>query len=740
MVQSMGELFKGMLISANQEQERGQIPRPSEQHHAPPHPLTVIRDDPPRPYQPIVGSVGMNTNDLNHNHGYQASTQSQQSNPSQSYQPRQNHPPQDNRYQNQYQNQSYGGNQYGNYYQSRRSRDICFRCGQHGHRSFECSSPIPLPREEQERLRAAQQQIQGTLDARSGNAPGVGATCMVPQTVACVEVTDEELGLLQDTALPGTYLMSAKMVEVVQQDDKIAKMSAYLDELTEEERACLVVAMAEKRMRSPEEGEPEEAPQAQRPRVEKAAPPSQGTRSKTRAAQNVPSEQYQLPPALRPIPPPASPAQPSVPETMTVDPPEAQPISAPQWQPFVPDPRFEDPANWDPAFMPPIFEPSAAGKKKKVTKPRNQVTGPPKPPRHIKMMKDKAIWDPVETLRKMPVTGLDFGSLLDWSPGIRIILGKAMQLEPDELRKQTNPPSKTSNRKNDKAVCAVQSLVRERESMVLAQYEGVLPEPTIRVFNFHTNGAVWSVWGQGTGYRIGKILIDGGAVVNLMPEKVARKLGLTLQENDDIVIRTATNEIRSIRYCTFFDIDIAGVVAHIRAYVMDIPQSYSLLLGRKWLYQVKAIGDYARNIYTIHDTEGYPHIIAAAFDPINDSPEVMLNPQKQGEQSELTEWEREGINLGRDRMQAIITKLVEDAGEQSKDWIDPCAGSGSDFDEEEFREDDSVSNGEMIENSIIQECDEKHDDESEDDEEFVMLNTGKTFGGALILSGKAWQQ
>lgn len=88
---------------------------------------------------------------------------------------------------------------------------------------------------------------------------------------------------------------------------------------------------------------------------------------------------------------------------------------------------------------------------------------------------------------------------------------------------------------------------------------------------------------QGTAYRIGKILIDGGAVVNLMPERTARYLGLHMVENDDILIRTATNEVRSVQYCTWFDVEIAGVITNVRAYVMDIPQSYTLLLGRRWL-------------------------------------------------------------------------------------------------------------------------------------------------------------
>ena len=96
--------------------------------------------------------------------------------------------------------------------------------------------------------------------------------------------------------------------------------------------------------------------------------------------------------------------------------------------------------------------------------------------------------------------------------------------------------------------------------------DGVLQEPDVRIFNFHTMGEVWP-WGQNRSkiaFRVGNILIDGGAVVNLMPEVTARKLNLKLFENNDIMIHTATNEIRAIRYCTNFDITIAGVTAQDR--------------------------------------------------------------------------------------------------------------------------------------------------------------------------------
>ena len=111
-----------------------------------------------------------------------------------------------------------------------------------------------------------------------------------------------------------------------------------------------------------------------------------------------------------------------------------------------------------------------------------------------------------------------------------------------------------------------------------------------------------------------------------MPERAVRSLGLPLQENDDIVIRTATNEIRAIRHCTFFDLNVSEVVAQVRVYVVDIPQSYSLLLGRHWLYQVRALEKHARNTCIIYDSEGYPHTVIPTSDQIDNLPKVMLNP------------------------------------------------------------------------------------------------------------------
>lgn len=65
---------------------------------------------------------------------------------------------------------------------------------------------------------------------------GPTGSARVPQNVACVDLTDEELGLLQDTAPPGTTLMAAKMVELVQnRNSKVAEISAYIEGLSDED-------------------------------------------------------------------------------------------------------------------------------------------------------------------------------------------------------------------------------------------------------------------------------------------------------------------------------------------------------------------------------------------------------------------------------------------------------------------------------------------------------------------------
>ena len=52
------------------------------------------------------------------------------------------------------------------------------------------------------------------------------------------------------------------------------------------------------------------------------------------------------------------------------------------------------------------------------------------------------------------------------------------------------------------------------------------------------------------------------------------------------------------------DVNTAGVVARVKAYVMPINVSYNLLLSRRWTTRVKAIEDHEQNTIDIEGKDG----------------------------------------------------------------------------------------------------------------------------------------
>ena len=77
------------------------------------------------------------------------------------------------------------------------------------------------------------------------------------------------------------------------------------------------------------------------------------------------------------------------------------------------------------------------------------------------------------------------------------------------------------------------------------------------------------------------MLIDGGSVVNLITDGVARMIGAVYCQNTDLRIRTATGDIVPINYYVKIDVNIAGVVAHIHIYIIPMTTIYTLLLRRR---------------------------------------------------------------------------------------------------------------------------------------------------------------
>lgn len=135
--------------------------------------------------------------------------------------------------------------------------------------------------------------------------------------------------------------------------------------------------------------------------------------------------------------------------------------------------------------------------------------------------------------------------------------------------------------------------------------------------NFYTYGSIaesivvpGGCLEAGSVNKMGMILIDGGSVVNLMSIYLARKLNLTLHPTTNLRLRTATAALTQIDHHVLLEVNIAGVVACCVVYCVPEPchPTYSLLLGRCWLRQCRAFGDYEHDMYLIRDLKGkfYP--------------------------------------------------------------------------------------------------------------------------------------
>lgn len=491
-----------------------------------------------------------------------------------------------------------------------------------------------------------------------------------PQAVTCVDMSLSED--LDGTDPVGTMMMATNLVDIVVDERKqdVIVQRIKMGNYTREDMGYLEAALAEKRGRPTNERAG--GPPTHRARIEEYDPVlNQTTQSQTQGYQlDSPTMEHSITINLQGTTAPqqtpaggSSSARSNPPAQASSAPP---PVSGHEGLPFIPDPFFEDPENHS------QFVPSA-----NIPKPR-RIRGEPKLKRHIKMLRGRDVWDPVEALRDLPVTGLDYGSLFDMSPLIRVANSKSLQLQSDKQR-----PKAKAKGPSGRVVGMVEGPLVENHEVysvtgvrqkVQGVTDGILPEPNTRFFNFHIAGEV--ITGgvvSGKRYGVRKILIDRGAVVNLMPEKVARRLDLPLVENNDILIRTATNEIRNVQFCTQLNIDIAGVIARVTVHVLDITQSYSLLLGRRWLYQVRAVGNYATHSYVIYDTEGRPQPVPPADDNMNPDipqqcPEILVNPSRDP-LVELTDKEKDEIMVGQNKMQEIIAKVVADARDQTKDQI-----------------------------------------------------------------------
>jgi hypothetical protein len=212
----------------------------------------------------------------------------------------------------------------------------------------------------------------------------------------------------------------------------------------------------------------------------------------------------------------------------------------------------------------------------------------------IRMMKGQAAYDAVAALRDTEVRGLSWGNFFELAPKVKSQLAHGLvQERPARKRKAKIIPS------------GVNAVAEGRGQ--------AFPEPTGAIANFYTVAHVAQTPSIGNiqWFQILLTLIDGGSVLNMITLALALRMQLTLVPQDEVSMRTAASTVHPIEFYALIDIEIAGVVASIKCYVLpaSIRPSYSILLGRRWMKQVRALGDYANDRYCIHDMAGKQYVL-----------------------------------------------------------------------------------------------------------------------------------
>jgi hypothetical protein len=365
------------------------------------------------------------------------------------------------------------------------------------------------------------------------------------------------------------------------------------------------------------------------------------------------------------------------------------------------------PQNKRPAYRPASHGDPGQAIPEEVLEERPSATNPadlvekkkrrrPKDREPIRMMKGQPTFKTMEALRDTEVKGLTYGQLFHIAPATRQEVSYGLV--------QERPPRK----KKEKAAALVEPVSRPQESGL--GHAG--PEIAGRIVNFYTTARVTQSGGNHPVCTLKRVLIDGGSVLNMMPLALAEKMHLDLKPQTEVVMRTAASTFHEIKYYVNLDITVAGVTATIRCYCLPgfgVQSSYTLLLGRRWMKQVRALGDYAKDTYHIHDMAGYRYTLEASAAPAaiqKEIPQLCINTINSADSAGYR-LDKESFNELKLSRNELCEKLHREIQEQVAE------DSDSDDDDEDEDESDDASQGDA--DSESSEYDEDAENESGND-------------------------
>lgn len=123
---------------------------------------------------------------------------------------------------------------------------------------------------------------------------------------------------------------------------------------------------------------------------------------------------------------------------------------------------------------------------------------------------------------------------------------------------------------------------------------------------FYTFGMLKVASKQGTWLAVGAMLVDAGALLNLITMVIVKTLGAEedLAPVTGMHYRTAAGSYHAVKWKWRTTIKISRCQANITFFVTDTDAPYSVLLSRRFMAQAKMRADYEQDTYTMGDVHG----------------------------------------------------------------------------------------------------------------------------------------
>jgi hypothetical protein len=427
----------------------------------------------------------------------------------------------------------------------------CYACGQKGHRSVECTGK-PLSWEDQlrvrERVAMEVQEYRARRSATTGFSPAAPASSPNTITVSRVHpVMENHLGEGNSVDMP-RVMPRVNNIQVVRMGNSQATMEAFamLQRVPGVMQAIRNAAMAVKRTQEEAELDTEDAGKE---KLRKMAD-SPGINA---------SEQQPVEQAVDPV--------------QEVEPQNNAGTDLDSLKGLISqevDKAIRRVARQDDTVLQAPSIPTA-------TRPRTYAP--------IRLMKNETKYD-LECILRDIVPKISLPQLLDISPGLRQELKDLLQSTIPRLRKRRTPPIAAFNTVVEGVPPVVTSMAADDKDMSCMYIESYVG-----------------------GYRVSQTLVDGGAQIELVSEKVVRHIGCTTYTCKDTAMRLANDSIVPLPCYAWLDVNVGGVLSRVKTYVMPIEMSFSLLLSRRWLSRVQAIENHSSNTLHIRGTDGVVHLV-----------------------------------------------------------------------------------------------------------------------------------